>query len=77
MSLQNLYRQLEIPGANPIKDLHAALDRAVKEVYHFNNTKDILSQLLALNLAVADKESKKQKVQQQGLPEFKKTWMIM
>jgi type I restriction-modification system DNA methylase subunit len=70
MSLRNLYRLLEQPGANPIKDLHTALDKAVMEAYGFDNTKDILSQLLALNLAVAEKENKKEKVQPPGLPEF-------
>lgn len=72
MSLRDLYRLLEQPGANPIKDLHAALDKAVMEAYGFDDTKDILSQLLALNLTVADKENKKEKVQPPGLPEFVK-----
>ncbi|WP_462249894.1 type IIL restriction-modification enzyme MmeI [Ferruginibacter sp.] len=72
MSLRDLYRLLEQPGANPIKDLHAALDKAVMEAYGFDDTKDILAQLLALNLLVADKENRKEKVQAPGLPEFVK-----
>lgn len=72
MSLRDLYRLLEQPGANPIKDLHAALDKAVMEAYGFADTKDILAQLLALNLLVAEKESRKEKVQAPGLPEFVK-----
>lgn len=72
MSLRDLYRLLEQPGENPIKDLHATLDKAVMEAYGFDGTKDILSQLLALNLLVADKENKKEKVQPPGLPEFVK-----
>lgn len=72
MSLRDLYRLLEQPGTNPIKDLHVALDKAVMAAYGFDDTKDILSQLLALNLSVADKENKKEKVQPPGLPGFVK-----
>ena len=70
MSLRDLYSLLEQPGNNPIKDLQTALDKAVMEAYGFDDTKDILAQLLALNLLVADKESKKEKVQPPGLPDF-------
>ncbi|MBL0356525.1 MAG: hypothetical protein IPP72_06325 [Chitinophagaceae bacterium] len=72
MSLRDLYRLLEQPGANPIKDLHAALDKAVMEAYGFDDKKDILAQLLALNLFIAEKESRMKKVQPPGLPEFVK-----
>ncbi len=72
MSLRDLYRLLEQPGVNPIKDLHMALDKAVMEAYGFDATKDILAQLLALNLSVADKEGRKEKVQKPGFPEFVK-----
>ena len=70
MSLRDLYRLLEQPGANPIKDLHAALDKAVMEAYGFNDKEDLLKQLLELNLRVADKESRKEKVQPPGLPDW-------
>ncbi len=70
MSLRDLYRLLEQPGANPIKNLHTALDKAVTEAYGFDEKKDILTQLLTLNLSVADKENKKEKVQPPGLPAF-------
>lgn len=72
MSLRDLYRLLEQPGANPIKDLHTALDKAVVEAYGFDGTTDILSQLLALNLSVAEKENRKEKVQPPGLPDWVK-----
>lgn len=72
MSLRDLYRLLEQPGKNPIKDLHAALDKAVLEAYGFSDKEDILAQLLALNLSVAEKEKKGEKVQAPGLPEFVK-----
>lgn len=72
MSLRDLYRLLEQPGKNPIKDLHEALDKAVMDAYGFSDKEDILSQLLALNLSVAEKEKKGDKVQSPGLPEFVK-----
>ncbi|MFM7855983.1 MAG: type IIL restriction-modification enzyme MmeI, partial [Flammeovirgaceae bacterium] len=69
MTLRDLYRLLEQPGKNPIKDLHAALDKAVMEAYGFEEKKDVLAQLLDLNLHVATKEEKKEKVQAPGWPE--------
>jgi hypothetical protein len=51
--LRALYRTLELPGANPLKDAHAALDAAVLTAYGFNTRKDMLVQLLALNQEVA------------------------
>ena len=51
--LRALYRTLELPGANPLKDAHAALDAAVLAAYGFSAKKDLLAQLLALNLQVA------------------------
>jgi hypothetical protein len=68
MSLRDLYRLLEQPGKNPIKDLHTALDKAVIEAYGFDANKDLLTQLLELNLQVAEAEAKEQKVQGPGLP---------
>lgn len=51
--LRALYRTLELPGSNPLKDLHAVLDAAVLRAYGFNPKKDLLKQLLDLNLSVA------------------------
>jgi hypothetical protein len=51
--LRALYRTLELPGANPLKDAHAALDAAVLAAYGFSTKKDLLAQLLTLNLEVA------------------------
>lgn len=68
MSLRDLYRLLEQPGKNTIKELHAALDKAVLQAYGFDETKDLLTQLLELNLSVAAKEEKKQPVQAPGWP---------
>ena len=51
--LRALYRTLELPGANPLKDAHAALDATVLAAYGFSAKKDLRAQLLELNLAVA------------------------
>jgi len=72
MSLRDLYRLLEQPGKNPIKDLQANLDKAVMEAYGFNEDADLLAQLLALNLQVAQNEKEGKPVQPPGLPEFVK-----
>ena len=56
--LRALYRTLELPGANPLKDAHAALDAAVLAAYGFSAKKDLLAQLLELNLAVAQRLDK-------------------
>jgi hypothetical protein len=51
--LRAIYRTLELPGKNPLKDAHAALDSAVMAAYGFSARKDLLAQILALNLEVA------------------------
>ena len=56
--LRALYRTLELPGANPLKDAHAALDTAVLDAYGFNSKKDLLAQLLALNQQPASRIDK-------------------
>jgi hypothetical protein len=66
--LRALYRTLELPGKNPLKDAHAALDAAVLDAYAFSPKKDILTQLLALNAAVAQRLEKKAPVTAPGVP---------
>ena len=66
--LRALYRTLELPGANPLKDAHAALDTAVLTAYGFNAKKDLLAQLLALNQQVAAKIEKNEPVTAPGVP---------
>ena len=51
--LRALYRTLELPGANPLADAHAALDAAVLAAYGFSPKAGLLAQLLALNQTVA------------------------
>src|SRR5437870_11026862 len=67
--LRALYRTLELPGANPLKDAHAALDIAVLAAYGFNAKKDLLAQLLALNQQVASRIDKGEPVTAPGVPE--------
>ena len=66
--LRALYRTLELPGANPLKDAHAALDAAVLAAYGFSAKKDLLAQLLALNQAVAAKIEQGIPVTAPGVP---------
>lgn len=66
--LRALYRTLELPGANPLKDAHAALDAAVLAAYGFDAKQDLLAQLLALNLAVAAKIQRGETVTAPGVP---------
>jgi SAM-dependent methyltransferase len=69
-SLRELYRTLETPGENPLRDAHAALDTAVRAAYGMKEKDDILAFLLKLNLELADKESKKESITPPGLPSF-------
>ncbi|MEK7675308.1 MAG: DNA methyltransferase [Verrucomicrobiota bacterium] len=66
--LRALYRTLELPGANPLKDAHAALNAAVLAAYGFDAKQDLLAQLLALNLAVAARIERGESVTAPGLP---------
>jgi N-6 DNA Methylase len=72
MSLGDLYKILELPGKNPIKDLHTALDKAVAEAYGMTTSVDmvdnILSFLLSLNQEVHEAEVKGETVTAPGLP---------
>ena len=51
--LPNSLRQ---PGRSRLRDLHEVLDHAVLEVYGFDPDEDLLAQILALNLSVAEQE---------------------
>ena len=66
--LRALYRTLELPGANPLKVAHEALNAAVVDAYGFDAKKDILKQLLDLNLAVANDIESGKKVTAPGVP---------
>ncbi|MCH7871604.1 MAG: hypothetical protein IID33_07870 [Planctomycetes bacterium] len=66
--LRAVYRTLELPGRNPLKDAHAALDAAVLKAYGFDAKGDVLAQLLELNLEVADLLDRKRIVVAPGIP---------
>lgn len=66
--LRAVYRTLELPGKNPLKDAHAALDAAVLAAYGFSAKKDLLAQILALNLDVANRIEHGEDVTAPGLP---------
>lgn len=67
-SLRDIYRILEEPGANPLKNVHQKLDDAVLAAYGFRKRNDLLTQLLDLNFEVASKIEKGEEVQGPGLP---------
>jgi hypothetical protein len=66
--LRAVYRTLELPGKNPLKDAHAALDAAVLEAYGFSARKDLLGQILELNLEVAARIDRGEPVTAPGVP---------
>jgi len=67
-SLRELYRRLEIPGSNPLRDAQEALDAAVRAAYGMKKSEDVLAFLLKLNHEVADREANMQPVVGPGLP---------
>jgi hypothetical protein len=66
--LRAVYRLLELPGKNPLKEVQDALDGAVLAAYGFSPKKDLLAQLLALNLEVARREEAGEPVTAPGIP---------
>ncbi len=66
--LRALYRTLELPGANPLKDAHATLDAAVLAAYGFTPKADLLAQLLTLNREVAARIERADPVTAPGIP---------
>lgn len=72
LSLRDLYRTLEKPGKNPIKDLNQNLNKTVIDAYGFEPEKDLLQQLLDLNLSIHQKEVNNIEVQGPGIPKHYK-----
>ncbi len=66
--LRALYRTMELPGQNPLKDAQAALDEAVMAAYGFSAKKDLLGQVLDLNAEVAGLIAAEKKVTPPGVP---------
>ena len=67
-SLRGLYRTLETPGANRLREAHAALDSAVRAAYGMKEKEDPLAFLLRLNLELAERETKGEPLTPPGLP---------
>jgi hypothetical protein len=71
-SLRELYRTLEEPGANPLRDAHTRLDTAVRAAYAMGSSthSSTISPAdpLALNLTLATKEKASEPITQPGLP---------
>ena len=58
------------PGANRLRDAHAALDTTVRTAYGMRPDEDILAFLLKLNLDCADREANGKAITPPGLPAF-------
>lgn len=67
-SLRDLYRKMEEPGANLVRDAHARLDAAVRAAYAMPADADALGFLLDLNLRLAAREKTNEPVIPPGLP---------
>lgn len=66
--IPDLYRTLDEPGSNPLRDAHARLDTAVRTAYAIPTPADILAFLLGLNQTCAAKEAAGEKITPPGLP---------
>jgi hypothetical protein len=67
-SLRDLYRTLETPGTNRLRDAQAALDSAVRAAYGMKENEDTLAFLLQSNLALAAKGAESVPITPPGLP---------
>jgi hypothetical protein len=67
-ALRDLYRTLEIPGTNRLRDAQVALDSAVRAAYGMNENEDTRAFLLKLNLDLARKQSAGEPITPAGLP---------
>ena len=68
LSLRDLYRTLELPGRNSLRDAHAKLDAAVRDAYGMSKSDNLLAFLLTLNQELAKKEKEGQVVVGPGVP---------
>ncbi len=67
-TLRDLYRTLDLPGANSLREAHNALDAAVRAAYGMGRTDNPLVFLLALNHALDAREKNGEAVVGPGLP---------
>jgi hypothetical protein len=66
--LRAIYMTLGQPGKNPLKDAHAALDKAVMAAYGFASRENLLAQILALNADVSQRAVVGEPVVGPGVP---------
>lgn len=66
--LRTLYRTLDLPGKNPLRDAHTVLDNAVLDAYGFSQKDDLLQRLLDLNQDVAQKIADGGTITAPGIP---------
>ena len=67
-SLRDLYRTLDLPGKNPLRDAQDELDDAVRSAYGMNARADPLAFLLDLNHRLAAAEKAGTPIVGPGLP---------
>ena len=67
-TLRDIYRTLETPGENALKDAHARLDLAVRRTYGMGAKTNVLEFLFLLNQEVAEREGSMRQVTGPGLP---------
>jgi SAM-dependent methyltransferase len=67
-SLRDLYRTLDEPGSNPLRNAQTKLDAAVRAAYGMPKDVDVLAFLLALNQSCAAKEAAGEAITPPGLP---------
>ena len=71
-TLRDMYRTMELPGDNPLKQAHAKLDAAVRRAYGMPPKANVLEFIFSLNQIVAEREGTMQPVTGPGLPNIVK-----
>ena len=66
--LRAIYQTLDMPGSDPLRDAHHALDAAVTAAYGFSKSENVLSSVLALNLECVARVKRGEKIRGPGLP---------
>ena len=66
--LRALYRTLDGPGRNPLRDAHTHLDERVRLVYGFSPGESILASLLRLNLDISASSRDGSYIEHPGVP---------
>jgi len=67
-NLRELYRSLETPGRNPLRQAQDALDEAVRQAYEMRESQNTLQFLFELNQEVAEMEANNEVIMGPGLP---------